>query len=153
MSIVLLCSFARYLMCALSIACIISTVFTVLTFLIDMQRFRYPQRPIIFISACYFVVAVAYLAGFILGNEVACTDSGVEVPNDRKLEIDQRVVTQGIQREGCTILFILMYFFSMAVSIWLVFCRFPTCEFYSAQFRQSSLSNSCLYIQHLLCYN
>ncbi len=49
-----------------SILCCVSTLFTVLTYLVDMRRFRYPERPIIFLSGCYFMVAVAYAAGFSL---------------------------------------------------------------------------------------
>lgn len=33
-----------------SILCCVSTVFTVFTYLIDMSRFRYPERPIVFLS-------------------------------------------------------------------------------------------------------
>lgn len=36
-----------------SVLCFVSTFATVSTFLIDMERFKYPERPIIFLSACY----------------------------------------------------------------------------------------------------
>ncbi|KER27267.1 hypothetical protein T265_05670 [Opisthorchis viverrini] len=54
-----------------SCLCAASTLFTVLTFLIDMPRFQYPERPIIFLSACYLVVALTYVAGFILNDKMA----------------------------------------------------------------------------------
>ncbi len=104
-----------------SCMCAVSTLFTVLTFLVDMQRFRYPERPIIFLSGCYFVVAVAYIVGFALQDMVACT--GPYPPPDAtetEAAMYRKVVTQGTKKEGCTIIFMMLYFFSMASSIWWV---------------------------------
>ena len=109
--------FAWYWIGVWSSVCIFSTLFTVITFLIDMQRFRYPERPIIFLSGCYCVVAITYLVGFIIKDEVACT--GPFTPAEAGIE-SVRVVTQGTKIEGCTILFMMLYFFSMASSIWWV---------------------------------
>ncbi|MCJ8730014.1 hypothetical protein PDJAM_G00113180 [Pangasius djambal] len=95
-----------------SILCCLSTLFTVLTYLVDMRRFRYPERPIIFLSGCYFMVAVAYVTGFLLEDQVVCIgkfgDNGY------------KTVAQGTKKEGCTILFMILYFFGMASSIWWV---------------------------------
>ncbi|THD25582.1 Frizzled 1 [Fasciola hepatica] len=54
-----------------SCLCAASTLFTVLTFLIDMPRFQYPERPIIFLSFCYLMVALTYVAGFILNDKAS----------------------------------------------------------------------------------
>lgn len=95
-----------------SVLCCMSTLFTVLTYLVDMRRFRYPERPIIFLSGCYFMVAVAYFAGFLLEDRVVCID---------KFGVDgYKMVAQGTKKEGCTILFMVLYFFGMASSIWWV---------------------------------
>ncbi|KAJ7322305.1 hypothetical protein JRQ81_018592 [Phrynocephalus forsythii] len=95
-----------------SVLCCASTLFTVLTYLVDMKRFSYPERPIIFLSGCYTAVAVAYIAGFLLEEKVVC--------NERFAEDGARTVAQGTKREGCTILFMMLYFFGMASSIWWV---------------------------------
>ncbi|XP_076871771.1 frizzled-7b [Brachyhypopomus gauderio] len=95
-----------------SILCCTSTLFTVLTFLVDMRRFRYPERPIIFLSGCYFMVSVAYVTGFLLEDRAVCID--------RFREDAYRTVAQGTKKEGCTILFMILYFFGMASSIWWV---------------------------------
>ncbi|XP_009581278.1 PREDICTED: frizzled-1, partial [Fulmarus glacialis] len=42
-----------------SVLCCASTLFTVLTYLVDMKRFSYPERPIIFLSGCYPLAAWA----------------------------------------------------------------------------------------------
>lgn len=113
-------NFAQWWIGIWSCICLASTLFTVLTFLIDMQRFRYPERPIIFLSGCYFMVALAYVVGFALRENISCSGP-FEPPNanTRKEEM-WPVVTQGTKKEGCTILFMMLYFFSMASSIWWV---------------------------------
>ncbi|KAE8290544.1 Frizzled-8 [Larimichthys crocea] len=63
-----------------SVLCFISTFATVATFLIDMERFKYPERPIIFLSACYMFVSIGYIVRLIAGHEeVACNrENGAE---------------------------------------------------------------------------
>ena len=93
-----------------AILCAISTLFTILTFLIDMRRFRYPERPIIFLSGCYFMVSLAFIIGFAAGDAISCTES----------DNGAKILVQGTKHEGCTVIFMLLYFFSMASSIWWV---------------------------------
>ena len=57
----------------LSLLCAVSCAFVLLTFCIDITRFKYPQRPIIFLALCYFFVSSGYLIRLGLGHEnVAC---------------------------------------------------------------------------------
>ncbi|OCT61360.1 hypothetical protein XELAEV_18047383mg [Xenopus laevis] len=94
-----------------SILCFISTFTTVATFLIDMERFRYPERPIIFLSACYLFVSIGYVVRLIVGHEnVACNKDHIHYE------------TTGPAL--CTIVFLLIYFFGMASSIWWVILTF-----------------------------
>ncbi|XP_018557975.1 frizzled-2 [Lates calcarifer] len=104
--------FSRLWILVWSVLCCASTLFTVTTYLVDMQRFRYPERPIIFLSGCYTMVSIAYIAGYFLGDRVVCNDSFS--PDGYK------TIVQGTKKEGCTILFMMLYFFSMASSIWWV---------------------------------
>ncbi|XP_018605818.2 frizzled-1-like [Scleropages formosus] len=104
-------NFSRLWIGIWSVLCCASTLFTVLTYLVDMKRFSYPERPIIFLSGCYTMVSVAYVAGFLLEDKVVCNE---------KFESSVRTVVQGTKKEGCTILFMMLYFFSMASSIWWV---------------------------------
>ncbi|XP_048363716.1 frizzled-6 isoform X2 [Sphaerodactylus townsendi] len=96
-----------------SIFCLCATLFTFLTFLIDVKRFRYPERPIIYYSVCCSVVSLVYFLGFILGNHMACNKG------DKKLRIGETVVL-GSQNKGCTIVFMALYFFTMAGTVWWV---------------------------------
>lgn len=98
-----------------SILCSASCLFTVCTFLIDPDRFRYPERPIIFLSACYLMVALAYVIGFSAGDSISCRE-----PFTDFFSKSVSTITQGTKYELCTILFMVLYFFSMASSNWWV---------------------------------
>ncbi|XP_055908207.1 frizzled-2 [Eupeodes corollae] len=91
--------------------CFISTLMTLTTFIIDTERFKYPERPIVFLSACYFMVAVGYLSKTFMNNdEIAC---------------DGRILRQSSTGpQSCTLVFLLVYFFGMASSIWWVILSF-----------------------------
>ncbi|XP_061677191.1 frizzled-6-like [Syngnathoides biaculeatus] len=104
--------FAKRFIGICSIICLGATLFTFLTFLIDVKRFRYPERPIIFYAVCYSFVSLIYFIGFLLGNSAACTKA------DRATTVD--TVVLGSQSKGCTLLFMLLYFFSIAGIIWWV---------------------------------
>ncbi|XP_067014772.2 frizzled-2 [Anabrus simplex] len=91
--------------------CFVSTLMTVTTFLIDTERFKYPERPIVFLSACYFLVSVGYLVRVVLGPDaVACEGNMI------RYSAKGPVV--------CTLVFLLIYFFGMASSIWWVVLSF-----------------------------
>ncbi|XP_063109735.1 frizzled-8 [Cavia porcellus] len=125
-----------------SVLCFVSTFATVSTFLIDMERFKYPERPIIFLSACYLFVSVGYLVRLVAGHEkVACSGGGAGAggagagaggaaggaggPGARGDYEDLGAVGQHVRYETtgpalCTVVFLLVYFFGMASSIWWV---------------------------------
>ncbi|XP_072542711.1 frizzled-5 [Salminus brasiliensis] len=98
-----------------SVLCFVSTLTTVATFLIDMERFKYPERPIIFLAACYLFVSLGYIVRLLAGHEkVACGGSG-----------DQRHILYDTTGPAlCTLVFLLIYFFGMASSIWWVVLSF-----------------------------
>ncbi|XP_059823268.1 frizzled-5-like [Hypanus sabinus] len=96
-----------------SVLCFISTFTTVSTFLIDMERFKYPERPIIFLSACYLFVSMGYIVRLVAGHaNVACNKDYHHIQHD----------TTGPAL--CTVVFLLIYFFGMASSIWWVILSF-----------------------------
>lgn len=102
-----------------SVLCFVSTLTTVATFLIDMDRFQYPERPIIFLAACYLFVSLGYIIRLVAGHEqVACGSSGSVHEDQLHLLYD----TTGPAL--CTLVFLLVYFFGMASSIWWVVLSF-----------------------------
>ncbi|KAM8966828.1 frizzled-6 [Pelodytes ibericus] len=105
--------FAKNFIGIISIICLCATLFTFLTFLIDVKRFRYPERPIIFYSVCYSIVSLIYFIGFLMGNTVSCTEA------DENFGGGDTVVL-GSQNKACTVIFMLLYFCTMAGTIWWV---------------------------------
>ncbi|XP_048084334.1 frizzled-3-like isoform X2 [Alosa alosa] len=106
-------AFARYFIGVVSIVCLSATLFTFLTFLIDMTRFRYPERPIIFYAVCYMMVSLVFFLGFLLEDRVACNAASPAT-------FRAATVTQGSHNKACTLLFMTLYFFTMAGSVWWV---------------------------------
>nr|ALS30889.1 frizzled5/8 [Platynereis dumerilii] len=108
-------TFAQFWIGLWSVLCFLSTFVTMLTFLIDMQRFKYPERPIIFLSACYLMVSIGYIIRLIVGAEmVACDD----------FEGQQIIRYDTTGPALCTVVFLLVYFFGMASSLWWVILTF-----------------------------
>ncbi|XP_053323162.1 frizzled-6 [Spea bombifrons] len=105
--------FAKNFIGIISIICFCATLFTFLTFLIDVKRFRYPERPIIFYSVCYSIVSLMYFVGFLMGNNLSCNEA------DENLA-DGDTVVLGSQNKSCTVVFMLLYFCTMAGTIWWV---------------------------------
>ncbi|KAF6737191.1 Frizzled-7 [Oryzias melastigma] len=104
--------FSRLWVGTWSVLCCCSTFFTVLTYLRDTRRFRYPERPVIFMSGCCFMVAAVHAIGSLLQDRAVCLDSFQKG--------GYKVVVQGTNMELCTILFTVLYFFGMAGSLWWV---------------------------------
>lgn len=95
--------------------CFVSTLFTVLTFLIDSQRFRYPERPIIFLSVCYNLYSIAFIVRRIAGRQAISCDTVSDGAN-----LQHILIQEGLENTDCAIVFLLLYYFGTASSIWWV---------------------------------
>lgn len=103
--------FAFIWMAVWATLCFVSTAFTVLTFLLEPHRFQYPERPIIFLSMCYNVYSVAFIIRSVAGAEnIACDQENGEL----------YIIQEGLESTGCTIVFLILYYFGMASSLWWV---------------------------------
>merc|ERR1719510_491433 len=108
-----------------------SCAFTILSYLVDCSRFPYPERPIIYLSACYAAIAVGYVVGFAYDDKIACTEGGHQVQHNLQLE---RTIRQGSMQDWrCTLLFMVIYFFFMSASVWWVVLT--VCWFLSASLK------------------
>lgn len=124
--------FSRFWVGLSSVVCLLSCAFTILSFVIDCSRFPYPERPIIYLSACYACIALGYVVGFAVGDSIACSDRPEQVTNGGYLP--ERTIRQGgMQDWRCTILFMIIYFFGMAGSIWWLILT--VCWFLSASLK------------------
>lgn len=92
--------------------CCVTTLMTLTTYTIDTQRFKYPEKPIVFLSGCYLMVSLGYLIRVYAGHDaVAC-------------EADGSVKYNASGPTPCSLVFLLLYFFGMASSIWWVILAF-----------------------------
>lgn len=90
-----------------AIVCVVTCLLTFLTYLIDSQRFRYPERAIIFLAACYVCIASGYLLRMRIGHSAIACDGPVI-----------RYQRTGPTPASCLLSFILLYFFGMASAYW-----------------------------------
>ena len=74
-----------------AVLCLCSTLFTLLTFLIDVGRFPYPERPIVYLALCYGAVAAVLLVGYSAGREIVCNP---EVENKTMNFLSERTIRQ-----------------------------------------------------------
>ena len=92
--------------------CFLSSSVTVLTFFIDTSRFAYPERPIIFLSLCLAIYSLAYIIRAIVGPEAISCDQS---------EMGQVfLIHVGLESMWCIVIFLILYFFGMASSMWWV---------------------------------
>uniref|UniRef100_H2YB71 Uncharacterized protein n=1 Tax=Ciona savignyi TaxID=51511 RepID=H2YB71_CIOSA len=108
-------SIVRYIIIVLASLCVVVTSFVLFTFAIDTNRFRYPERPIVFYATSYLVISCIFIVGFILGPEVACNE---QVTNEENKIEQGFVVTEGFHRRFCTVVFMVLYFFTVNGTIW-----------------------------------
>ncbi|KAI1294652.1 Frizzled-4 [Halotydeus destructor] len=96
-----------------SVLCVISTVFTIVTFSSESTRVHYSERVIVFMSITYLMYSLAFFVRFLAGRDhVACA-------RDQQHGADI-LIQEGLDNFYCTIVFVLLYYFSMAALIWWV---------------------------------
>ena len=120
---------ARYWIGAWSFVCFVSSLFTFFTYLVDRRRFKYPERPIIILSSCYVFISITFLIGFSAQKSISCNSDHLQYSNHgsstgTNSNSGSEIITQGLSNIGCTISFVLLYYFLMASSFWWVVLSF-----------------------------
>ena len=92
--------------------CAVSSGITVLTYLADVSRFAYPEKPIICHSVCCLFYALGHFFRILTGVDgVACTQS----------KLGRVYLQEGLDGEFiCTMSFLVIYYAQMALHIWWV---------------------------------
>ena len=117
-----------------STICFVSTLVTVLTYLIDRTRFKYPERPIIYLAFCYNLYSAAYLIRLISKAEgISCSGH------------KEYLIVDGVNTAGCSIVFILLYFFGMASSLWWVVLTLTWFLSAALKWSQEAIANKSAY--------
>lgn len=104
--------FAKVWVTLWSTMCFISTFLTLATFFLDTARFRYPERPVIFLSSCYLLMSLGYIMRLIAGEKAVVCDS------------HDLIIQETTGPALCTVVFLLTYFGGMASALWWVVLAF-----------------------------
>lgn len=100
---------AVFYIAVFAVACCVCTSITVLTCVLEPERFRWPERSIIFLSFCYLMVSIGFIIRWFTSHEaVACDGALIRYPGT------------GPGSSPCIATFLLIYFFGMASTVWWV---------------------------------
>ena len=94
--------------------CLVSSLFAVVTFAINTSRFDYPQRPVVFLSACCACQSVAYLLRAVVGPETVSCDQSSDLGQP------PFIIREGLESIWCMTVSLILYFFGMASATWWV---------------------------------
>ena len=105
---------------------ILATAFTMATFLIDRERFLYPERPIIFLSLSYFVICLVFIIGSIakLSNNGGASSLACSAGPDQHVpfvfqHLPQNNLDSVNAASGmCVAMFFFIYWATMASLVW-----------------------------------
>lgn len=84
---------------------LMSTTFALLTFCAEPARYRYPERPVVWVAACHGIVALAHVTrGWLGARAVACAGGTLAV--------------EGLASPACVAFFTFTYYFTLAADAW-----------------------------------
>lgn len=96
-----------------AVCCLASSVLTAITFAADSARFRYPERPIVYLCVCYLFYSLTFIIREAVGAPaISCRE--LDHSSDRFL------IRGGHEGTWCTITFLINYFFITASGLWWV---------------------------------
>jgi len=91
-----------------SVTCMLVTTFSLLTFLTQPKRFRWPARPLLYLSFCGLIRAVVFLIRWIAGPLICSGPTVLEKPTDSL---------------SCTSLALILIYVDVATCLWWwIFC-------------------------------
>lgn len=112
-----------------SVLCFLSTVITLLTFLLDPSRFQYPWRPVIYLALAFNVHSIGYFLALMFGRRLTTCPRG---------EFVQTSVSWHWGHTPCIIVFGLLFYTMIAAFLWWLVLTF--CWFLASVFKWSSES-------------
>jgi hypothetical protein len=96
-----------------SLLCLLVSVITCLTWVLNYKAIRSPESPVYYIALSYFFIALCNTVSLALGKEQIVCNSGFKNTLD-----ESALVVDGLQFPCCIILFSITYFFTMSNWIW-----------------------------------
>nr|AJD87358.1 frizzled 2 [Corallium rubrum] len=122
-----------------STLCFVSTFLTLATFFLNTARFGYPERPVIFLSGCYFLLSFGYILRLIVGEEAVICDK------------DGLITSETTGPALCTLVFLFTYFGGMASALWWVLLAFTWFLAAGMKWSNESISNVSQYF-HIVAW-
>lgn len=97
-----------------SVLCFLSTILTILTFLLETSRFQYPWRPVVYLALVFNVHSLMYFFSLALGRKIVTCPGGVFVQNGS---------AWSWAHTPCILVFVALYYTVVAAFIWwLILC-------------------------------
>ena len=96
-----------------SLLCLLASIVTVLTWVINYKAIKSPETPVYYIALCYSFVALSYTISIAVGKESIICDSAIKNSLN-----ESALVVNGLHFPVCIALFSVTYFFTLASWIW-----------------------------------
>uniref|UniRef100_A0AC34RBX0 G-protein coupled receptors family 2 profile 2 domain-containing protein n=1 Tax=Panagrolaimus sp. JU765 TaxID=591449 RepID=A0AC34RBX0_9BILA len=120
------------------------TGLTVLSFLVDIHRFRFPERSIFYIAACQLLYVVPYFARRFLNHEqMACNKIGLA---ERMILVDG-----GLDNSVCVVSAVFTHYFWTAGCLWWLMLTFTWYLSASRKWVQEEIEKRATYL-HLISW-
>lgn len=125
-----------------SVLSFLSTLITIMTFLLNPSRFQYPWRPIVFLAACFNVHSIGYLFAIILGRSI------VTCPGNQFITTS---TSWGWEHVPCILVFGILYYSMMAAFLWWLILTLSWCLTSSLKWSNEAISNIAFFF-HLVAW-
>ena len=96
-----------------SLLCLLVSIITVLTWVINYKAIKSPESLVYYISLCYSFVALSYTISIAIGKENIICDSAIKNSLN-----ESALVVNGLHFPVCIALFSITYFFTLASWVW-----------------------------------
>ncbi|KAF4526447.1 hypothetical protein B566_EDAN014059 [Ephemera danica] len=100
--------------------CFVSSLVTLLSFLVDSGRFRYPERPVAFLALCYNLASVGWGVRAAAGRSAVACHVAPSAPFPGAPAPLLILSHDGLANANCAVVFLLLYYFGMAAAVWWV---------------------------------
>ena len=96
-----------------SLPCLLVSIITILTWVINYKAIKSPESLVYYISLCYSFIALSYTISIAVGEESIICDSAIKNSLN-----ESALVVNGLHFPVCIALFSITYFFTLASWIW-----------------------------------
>lgn len=96
-----------------SLLCLLISIVTVLTWVINNKAIKSPESLVYYIALCYSFVAISYTISIAIGEDSIICDSTIKNFNN-----ESALIVNGLHSPLCITLFSVTYFFTLATWVW-----------------------------------